>query len=297
MSVLDELAPLKAQVETRLTATLDTLVDGDARPPRRLVDAMRHSLLAGGKRIRPLLTLCAAQSLSADAARAIELAWPAALAVELVHTYSLIHDDLPALDNDALRRGKPTLHIAFDEATAILAGDALLTDAFALLAGAEQCGARQCRELALAAGSAGMVGGQMVDIMSQGRPIHEVDVAAIHRKKTGRLIIGAVVLGALAVDAPEAEIARMRQYGAHLGLAFQITDDILDVVGDVGARGKNQGGDVEQDKATFVKLHGLEGAQALAQAEVNAARALVQPLGPRAQPLVGFAEYVAGRQA
>jgi len=286
-------------IEEALVARLDVHVDADGtRPPTRLVEAMRYSLLAGGKRLRPLLVLHAAAASSPEVEEPTRerKAMPAAVAIEQIHTYSLIHDDLPAMDDDDLRRGRPTLHKAMGEALAILAGDALLTDAFALLATAEHNAAAQVRELALAAGSAGMVGGQLDDIDHEGKPIDGPTLAAIHRRKTGRLFVAACALGALAVDAPTERVAMMRAYGAHLGVAFQIADDVLDVEGDVERAGKTLGRDAKHEKATYVRLHGVEVARGMAVAESERACAAVASLGAAAQPLVDVARFAATRR-
>ncbi|MCC7111805.1 MAG: polyprenyl synthetase family protein [Deltaproteobacteria bacterium] len=266
----------RAQLDLALARHLATTADEDgARPPARLVDAMAHSLLAPGKRLRPLLVLAAARALLKDEAGALDAAQDTALALELVHTYSLIHDDLPALDDDALRRGRPTLHVAFDEATAILAGDALLTDAFALAAGA---GSAAVRELARAAGSAGMVGGQFDDVAAEGTtPTLEV-LARIHAKKTGRLFEAACVLGGLCARGSDDQVGLLRALGRHLGLAFQIADDLLDVTAGAAAD-KGTGRDARHDKATWVKLLGEAGARARAQHEADAGVALAARLG------------------
>src|SRR4051812_48293653 len=210
---------------TRIDRALaDAVAAGTA--PARLQDAMRYALLGGGKRLRPLLVVATAAAAEGAPGRFADVAIAGAVAVEYVHTYSLIHDDLPALDDDDTRRGRPSLHKAFDEATAILAGDALLTDAFAILAAAPNAAA-QVRELALAAGSGGMVGGQFDDVAGA------ADLAAltsVHARKTGCLFTAACALGALAAGAPDARVERARDLGRRLGLAFQIADDVIDVV-------------------------------------------------------------------
>ena len=302
-AALAALAPLQATIERALTRGLDDHADEDGtRAPPALVEAMRYSLLAGGKRLRPLVVLLTARAArvpsddAGDDDRSDALAMPAAIAIEQVHTYSLIHDDLPAMDDDTLRRGRPTLHVAMGEATAILAGDALLTDAFAVIARAQHRAAEQVRELALAAGSAGMCGGQLADIENEGKPTTGETLAGIHRRKTGRLFVCACALGALAVDAPRDTIARLRTFGAHLGFAFQIADDVLDVIGDVERGGKARGRDARHDKATYVRAHGLEGARALARSEAEKACAVLQPFGARAHVLQALARFAAERE-
>ena len=250
--------------------------------PKKLVDAMSYSLLAGGKRLRPLLAIASAAAAS-DEARALVEAMPAALAVEHVHTYSLIHDDLPALDDDDTRRGRPSLHKAFDEATAILAGDALLTDAFAKLARAAHNAAAQVDELAAAAGSAGMVGGQIDDV------IGGVDAAAlqsIHRRKTGALFAAACAMGVLAVDGSAAHVTMARELGHAFGLAFQIADDVLDVT-------TGRGRDAANDKITFATLFGLERATAMARDAADVVVTIVRELC--ADAIVEFVEIAANR--
>lgn len=298
MDLPSALLPLRDEIERRLRASLDDIADRDgARPPERLRDAMAHTLLAGGKRLRPLLVLESARAASSalDEDEALEHAFPSALAVEYVHTYSLIHDDLPALDDDDLRRGRPTLHVLYDEATAILAGDSLLTDAFAFVARSRLRAAEQCLELSRAAGGAGMVGGQLKDLMGQGRPIDAEGLVAIHERKTGRLFRACCVLGALAVDASDEVRATLDRYAAHFGLAFQIADDVLDVVGDAGERGKKQGGDELLEKATYVRAYGLDGARREADEQAALAVAEAEKLGERARHLVELARFAVAR--
>ena len=277
-------------VDDALARHLETTADRDGvRPPARLLEAMAHSLLAPGKRVRPLGVVAAAHAVLGDEGHALERAVPGALAIELVHTYSLIHDDLPALDDDELRRGRPTVHVAFDEATAILAGDALLTDAFAVLAAA---GASAVRELAQAAGSAGMVGGQLDDLAAEGTsPSIEV-LALIHAKKTGRLFEAAAVLGGLCAGANGDELTRLRMLGRHLGLAFQIADDLLDVTAGAAAD-KGTGRDARHDKATWVKLLGADAARMRARSEADAALALAHAFD--AAPLVALCRRAVAR--
>jgi geranylgeranyl pyrophosphate synthase len=303
-----ELAPWRAAVDDALARYLDELEDTDgARPPARLIEATRHALLAGGKRLRPLVCLAVAHATAAadDRGRAHALALPAATALELVHTYSLVHDDLPALDDDDLRRGRPTVHVAYDEGTAVLAGDALLTDAFAVLALAERLAAAQVRELAIAAGAAGMVGGQHDDLQAEGRAASSTshdELRAIHKKKTGRLFAAAAALGALSVGRSDV-VSAARDYGAALGFAFQVQDDVLDVEGDVAAGGKARGRDVRHDKLTTVRLLGIDGAKALAaragDEAVAQARALLRAVGAdegeSAERLIALARFAATR--
>jgi geranylgeranyl diphosphate synthase type II len=280
-----------AQVDRELGRVLASLKDsaahGSARPPQRLTAAMAHSLLAGGKRLRPVICMEACVAAGGTTAQALK----GACALEMVHTYSLIHDDLPAMDDDDLRRGQPTCHKAFDEGTAILAGDGLLTDAFLVVSRAAHQPLRQVQELAAAAGSFGMVGGQMADILAEGQDPSKVDLAAIHRRKTGRLFVASAVLGGLSANAPDKHVEALRTYGAKLGLAFQIADDVLDVLDTTGKGGKGVGRDEKHDKATYVRLHGLEGAKKRARAAAEEAIAALKPFGKRGNVLASLARY------
>jgi farnesyl diphosphate synthase len=260
--------PLLARVEEALSRWVGV----DA--PVQLGDAMRYAVLDGGKRLRPLLVFAAAQAVAGDPRAALR----AACAAELIHAYSLVHDDLPCMDNDVLRRGKPTVHVQFGEADALLAGDALQALAFELLTpeGGEIAPAVQaslCRLLARAAGSQGMAGGQAIDLASVGVALDEAQLREMHRMKTGALLQGSVEMGAAcgAVPSPAARTA-LRDYGAAIGLAFQVVDDILDVIADSATLGKTAGKDAASDKPTYVSLLGLDGARAEAQ------RLLVQAL-------------------
>jgi geranylgeranyl diphosphate synthase type II len=232
--------------------------------PKRLREAMEHSLLAGGKRLRPALVLAACDLVGGER----EAALPGALALEMIHTYSLIHDDLPAMDDDDLRRGKPTCHVAFGEATAILAGDALLTEAFAVLAGSKAEPKRVRRaiaELATAAGAAGMVGGQQLDLEGEGGKATAAAVEGIHEKKTAALIRASVLLGGVLGGGQDEEISSLGRYGHALGLAFQAADDVLDATSTAEELGKSPGKDAEQGKLTLVAAVGLEKARARAR--------------------------------
>ncbi len=259
--------------------------------PPRLAEAMRYSVLAGGKRLRPALALMAAEACGADPAVAL----PAACALEMVHTYSLVHDDLPSMDDDDLRRGRPTCHKAFDEATAVLAGDALLTLAFEVLAAHTrpvEAAARCVCELAAASGPAGMVGGQMADLLAEGRPDAEGDVhalEAIHRRKTGALLRAALRLGALAAVADEPTLEALDIYGQGVGLAFQIVDDLLDVQGDEAKLGKRVNKDSVLGKWTYPGFLGVEGSRERARQVVADAVAALEPLGPRGDRLRALA--------
>ncbi|WP_414660082.1 polyprenyl synthetase family protein [Horticoccus sp. 23ND18S-11] len=269
---MDLSAELKRLV-TRVEDGLDRHVPRADTRPARLHAAMRYSLEAGGKRLRPVLTLATAGLFGAADDRAL----PAAVAIECIHTYSLIHDDLPCMDNDDLRRGRPTAHKAFDEATALLAGDALLTHAFALLATAyagEPVLARALiGELAEAAGSRRLIGGQMEDLLAEKKTDATADeLEFIHLNKTAAMIEAALVMGGLAGGASEPACDTLRHAGRHLGLAFQIIDDVLDATADTATLGKTAGKDAKAGKTTYVKLHGLDAARRIAADHTAAAR-------------------------
>lgn len=248
----------------RVERALASWVGVDA--PAGLGEAMRYAVLDGGKRLRPLLVIAAAQAVGGHA----EAALRAACAVELIHAYSLVHDDMPCMDNDVLRRGKPTVHVKYGEAGALLAGDALQALAFELLTPAgegvpEALQARLCRLLAHAAGSAGMAGGQAIDLASVGQRLDEAQLRQMHRLKTGALLQGSVMMGAACGELTAPEQAALSAYGAAIGLAFQVVDDILDVTADSATLGKTAGKDAEQDKPTYVSLLGLERSRAYAR--------------------------------
>jgi geranylgeranyl diphosphate synthase type II len=258
----------------------------------RLRQAVRHSLLAGGKRIRPILALAAGEVAGAPP----RLVLPFACALEMIHTYSLVHDDLPAMDNDDMRRGRPTSHKVFGEGLAILVGDALLTEAFHLMATARGVPAervvRVVAEIAGAAGEGGMVGGQALDLAAAGRAASLARVREIHRWKTGALLRAAVRTGALVAGADGVVLRRLTLYGEHLGLAFQIADDVLDAAGGPEADGRT---DRELEKATYPGVLGLDGARREALRERAAALATLRQLGPAAEPLRAIADYVVAR--
>ncbi len=248
--------------------------------PAGLGQAMRYAVLDGGKRLRPLLVLATSEALQGDTGAAMR----AACSVELIHAYSLVHDDMPCMDNDVLRRGKPTTHVKFGEAQALLAGDALQALAFELLvpddASLEPAmSVALCRLLALSAGGDGMAGGQSVDLASVGRTLDLTELEAMHRRKTGALLQASVVMGAVAGRASAATLRALETYGASLGLAFQVVDDILDVVADVAALGKTVGKDAASDKPTFVSLMGLEQAQRYADRALDRAHEALEQTG------------------
>ncbi len=292
LSLQDHLRLRQREVDARLEALLPPAT----QPPELLHRAMRHSVFAGGKRIRPILCLEAAAVIEAEGSGD---ALDAGCALEMIHTYSLIHDDLPALDNDDFRRGQPTCHKAFGEATAILAGDALLTLAFGLLARGSRAEmvAPIIAEVARAAGTTGgMIGGQMMDLEFERRAADASTVEAIHRSKTGALLRAAVRCGALAAAASADQLAALSEYGTHIGLAFQIVDDILDVESSSEKLGKTAGKDAAQQKATYPSVHGLERSRELAAATIQKAIAALEPFGARARRLREIAEYLAARK-
>lgn len=278
---------------------LDGYLPGATEPPANLHSAIRYSLFIGGKRLRPLLALAGAEVAGADP----RIALPLACALECIHTFSLIHDDLPAIDNDDLRRGHPTNHKVYGEAVAILAGDALLTLAFELI--------QKCRESAsadavldviamvsAASGTRGMVGGQVTDIECEGRSdLGIATVESIHARKTGALLEASLLAGARLAEAPAVLIGSLADYGRHVGLAFQITDDLLDLEGDAERIGKPVGSDLKHDKATYPKVLGLEDSQALARDSADAAILALEGLGSEAEPLRALARYMIERDS
>jgi farnesyl diphosphate synthase len=249
--------------QAAVEAALDAWVPADA--PAGLGDAMRYGVLDGGKRLRPLLVLAACDAVSGHTQAAMR----AAVAVELIHAYSLVHDDMPCMDNDILRRGKPTVHVEYGEAQAMLAGDAMQALAFEVLTPdgdgvPDELQARLCRLLARSAGHAGMAGGQAIDLASIGKPLSELALRDMHRRKTGALLQASVLMGAACGPASAATREALSDYGAALGLAFQVVDDILDVTQPSETLGKTAGKDVDNNKPTYVSVLGLEAAQAYA---------------------------------
>lgn len=279
----------------RVDAELDRCIERSAAS-ERLQEAMRYSVLGGGKRIRPALCLAAAKAVG----QAGDQGLAPACSVELIHAYSLIHDDLPAMDDDELRRGRPTTHIAFDEATAILAGDALQTLAFGLLAnnseGSAEARLAMIQELARASGSQGMVGGQAIDLESVGKTLSLSQLETMHRHKTGALIEASVRLGALtAPSVSEAALTDLTAYARALGLAFQVQDDLLDIEGDTEVIGKPQGSDAARAKPTYPALLGVAGAREHLAALLSSALESLRDFGPEADPLRAMADYVVAR--
>ena len=265
--------------------------------PARLHEAMHYAVLDGGKRVRPLLVHAAGALFDADAA---ELA-RAAAAVEMIHAYSLVHDDMPCMDDDALRRGKPTVHVQYDEACALLVGDALQSQAFEILAEGGLDAARQLamlRLLAKASGSLGMCGGQAIDLASVGLTLSLGELAQMHTLKTGALLRVSVLLGALAgKDLSESEIAALNQYSSAIGLAFQVVDDVLDATADSATLGKTAGKDAADNKPTYVSILGLEQSQALAEKLRTDACSALEQFGDKARRLRELADLIVQRKA
>ena len=279
----------------RVEQALSRWVPLDA--PAGLGEAMRYAVLDGGKRLRPLLVLAAGEAVGGQEEPALR----AACAVELIHAYSLVHDDMPCMDNDVLRRGKPTVHVQFGEAQALLAGDALQALAFELLApDGDQVPAHVqatlCRLLARAAGSSGMAGGQAIDLASVGLSLTEDQLRQMHRLKTGALLQGSVMMGAACGQAAATALAALERYGAALGLAFQVVDDILDVTADSATLGKTAGKDAASDKPTYVSLLGLSRARAHADELLHEAHAALAASGlPDTRALAALADMVVNR--
>jgi len=277
-------------------AHLDRLMPAETAQPPSIHQAMRYSVFAGGKRIRPILCLETARIFDAD----VSPAFYPGCAIEFVHTYSLIHDDLPALDNDDLRRGKPTCHKKFGEATAILAGDALLTLAFETIAASPAPADRRIAmiaEISTAAGTLhGMVSGQVADLEAEGRRVDPETLEYIHRSKTAALIRASVASGALSAGVPPDDVARLRRFGETIGWAFQVTDDILDVEESSAALGKTAGKDIAQQKATYPAVFGLPRSHEIANDLTNQAIAELQPYGERAERLRAIAEFLVLRR-
>lgn len=285
------------RVETHLSTLLGSAPDhGEIARPERLVSAMRHAVLNGGKRLRPFLVLESAALFSADPEAALQVA----AALECIHCYSLVHDDLPAMDDDDLRRGQPTVHIAYDEATAILAGDALLTLAFELIVRpqarlAPALAAPLVLALAQAAGLGGMAGGQMLDLEAERHAPDEAGIVTLQAMKTGALLRFAAEAGALLAGAPAEDQARLRRFGETIGLAFQLADDLLDLRADAATMGKATGKDAARGKGTLVSLKGEAWAEARLSALVREASDCLAPYGAQAGILIDCARFIAER--
>ena len=297
MTEIEAYLAVKREVVDR---SLDKWIPPAETPPATLHEAMRYSIFAGGKRLRPILCLAAAEAVGGDEAQAL----PAACALECIHTYSLIHDDLPAMDDDDVRRGQPTSHKVFGEAMAILAGDALLTHAFRLMADPALYAApvepgvlvEVVRTVSDAAGAAGMVGGQVADLEAEGREVNAEALTYIHTHKTAALIRASVVAGGLLGGGSAEAVEALGRYGRSVGLAFQIVDDILDVVGDEATLGKAVGADAVHDKATYPGVFGLEASRAEADRLVEDACRALEPLGGGGALLKELARFVVSRR-
>jgi len=286
-----------AQQQRLVDAELGRLVPPEPAPPETIHRAMRYSLFAGGKRIRPILCIEAARTVC-DAPEGVAAA---ACSLELIHTYSLIHDDLPALDNDDYRRGKLTNHKVFGDAMAILAGDALLTLAFQVLAELPVSGDRRARliaELSTASGTVGgMIGGQVADLEGEGKPPDRQLLETIHRAKTGALLRASLRMGAMYAGATDEQYAALSCYGEHVGLAFQIVDDILDVEESSESLGKTAGKDAQQHKITFPAVYGLETSRSMAEKECERAHSVLEGFGGRAARLHELADLIVRRKS
>jgi geranylgeranyl diphosphate synthase type II len=279
---------------------LDALLPAEDTLPATLHKAMRYSVFAGGKRIRPILALAACEAVGGISEQAL----PVACALEMVHTYSLIHDDLPAMDDDDFRRGRPTNHKVFGEATAILAGDALLTQAFVLLSSPAVCehipaeiSLRILHTIARCSGSMGMVGGQVVDMESEGKQVEFPLLEYIHTRKTGALILASIQCGGLVGGADAKAMKALTEYAEAAGLAFQIADDILDIVGEQAELGKDVGSDQARGKVTYPALLGMSAARERAQELKSLAIRAIAPLGEAAEPLTEIAHYIVDRSS
>lgn len=282
----------------KVNLALDEMLPAADTYPGIIHEAIRYSLFAGGKRLRPVLAMTTAELLAGS----IEDIMPAACALELIHTYSLVHDDLPAMDNDDLRRGVPTCHRKFGEAMAILAGDALLTMAFELITRCPQTGTitpdrllKVVAEISAAAGSTGLVGGQVVDILSAADRVDKETLAYIHRNKTGAMYRVSVRTGAILSGAGDEDLHRLTGFSDHLGMAFQITDDILDIEGDEKRMGKPAGSDIKNNKATYPALYGIDQARSMAAREANLALLSIECYDQRADFLRELVRFVLNR--
>ena len=282
----------------RINDALESILKISGRTDR-ILEAMKYSLMAGGKRIRPILCMAAAETAGGDAEKAVA----AACALEMIHTYSLIHDDLPAIDNDVLRRGKPTCHVTFDEATAILAGDALLTLAFQTLSSVEFDNPKQAATwlrvielISHAAGYCGMIQGQMIDIASEGNRLTLADLQSMHRLKTGALIEASLSSGAVIGGLDANRIKMLEIYAQNIGLAFQVTDDILNVEGDPEMMGKAVGTDKLRNKATYPSLLGIQESKKFTKELIKNALEALASFDKKAEPLRAIANYIVARK-
>jgi len=296
LNIRDYLEKKRAEVDQ----FLDSHIPSADTPPAVLYEAIRYSLLAGGKRIRPILTIAAAEALNSTPPRGL---LPVACAFELIHTYSLIHDDLPAMDNDDFRRGKPTNHKVYGDAVAILAGDGLQTLAFEFCSRPDfvegvdpRCQVNIVYELAVGSGNQGMVGGQVLDIQAENQELDLAGLQTIHAHKTGKLIRAAVRVGGMLSGATTSQLEALTSYSEDIGLAFQIADDVLNVTGTREELGKDANTDAKRGKQTYPAFYGLEGAQGLAQECVDRAIERLTAFDHKADPLRGLAEYIVSRR-
>lgn len=281
--------------QARMESALEACLPESDLQPRRLHGAMRYAVLGGGKRVRPLLVHAAGELTDADEAHVLS----ASCAVELIHAYSLVHDDLPCMDDDVLRRGKPTCHVEYDEATALLVGDSLQSLAFEVLASEHLSGKRQVemvRLLAHASGSRGMAGGQAIDLESVGKRLELPELEAMHIRKTGELIRASVLLGAYCGNIEEAELAKLDHFAKSIGLAFQVIDDVLDAESSTATLGKTAGKDSQDNKPTYVSLLGAKAAREMAEDLHASALEALSGFGDRASRLAQMADFVVRRQ-
>ena len=296
----DDFSQFVADCRHRVDSALQNLLPVTMGAGERLRDAMRYSLFNGGKRVRPILVYASGLAVGGALSPAQQASLDTiACALECIHAYSLVHDDLPAMDDDDLRRGKPTCHIAFDEATAILAGDALQTLAFELLSEAphldDACKITLLQQLTRASGVRGMVLGQSIDLAAVNHQLDLTQLETMHRHKTGALISASVAMGAIACGADEPRLHALDTYAAAIGLAFQVQDDILDVITDTATLGKQQGADIARNKPTYVSLLGLDNARAKARELHQQALAALTEFDQRAQPLRALSAYIIER--
>jgi len=295
----DELERYLEERRLFVDEALERYLPGAGESPKEIHEAVRYSIFAGGKRLRPILVLAAAEAAGGQ----VEQALSAAAAIEMIHTYSLIHDDLPAMDDDDFRRGRPTCHKVYGEAMAILAGDALLTQAFILLSGEPapansnpDARLRVIHEIAMAAGSKGMVGGQVVDMLHEDREVDLPTLQYLHTHKTGALIRGCLRVGGMLASAGSEQLDALTRYGERIGLAFQIVDDILDLEGNLEALGKQAGSDLRKNKATFPALLGIEESRRWAHRLVSEAQQSLVVFGDRGATLGAIADFVVMRR-
>jgi len=285
---------LKAQ-QRAVDAALRRFLPRESARPATLHKAMRHPIFAGGKRLRPILCLAAAEAFGGSA----ENAMPAACAVEIIHTYSLVHDDLPCMDNDDLRRGKPTTHVAYGENVAVLAGDGLLTEAFAIIAQTPECRNYKTRHyvvgLAQSADSRRLIGGQVLDLEGEGKSLTKAQLVRIHEAKTAALLAGSLRLGGMSANVSPRKLEALTIFGRNLGLAFQVIDDILDVTQSTEQLGKTAGKDAAVEKATFPAIVGLEASKKEAQRLTDKALAALKPFARQARRLDEIAHYLLDR--